>query len=86
MRRSSDAPEMRRESLHTVLRRAHFRVVLIALVLTGICSLAIEVLVSRMFIRSTTSNWSRDDSSIEAAVVFGDKEAATDSLATIVEQ
>lgn len=84
MNRLSTAPQEPRPTLQAILRRAHLRTVLISVFLIGLSSIAIAVVALRIY---TINNLELVAQSIgytvEAAVVFGDREAAADSLAAI---
>ncbi len=73
-----------RETLQVVLRRVHLRVVLMSVALIGLSSMAIEMIVLRMY---TLNNLELVASTlgytVEAAVVFRDREATIHTLADI---
>lgn len=73
-----------RATLQTILRRVHLRVVLISVILIGICSIAIEVVVLRIYTINNLELVARSVGyTVEAAVVFNDEEAAVNILAEI---
>lgn len=73
-----------RRTLQAMLRRVHLRVVLMSVLLIGSCSIALEVVILRMY---TLNNLQLVAQSIaytlEAALVFRDHEAANVTLAEI---